>query len=76
MLDDLTADGQIAWRLTNVAGLLHHITSTAADCTDPFPDYQLKAVSLETAVPEPSAALLFCLGFGVIGTATRARRKP
>jgi hypothetical protein len=76
MLDDLTMDGQIAWRLTNVAGLMPSLASTAADCTDPFPNYQLKAVSLETSVPEPSAALLFCLGFGVVGTATRARRKP
>ena len=28
----------------------------------------------ENAIPEPSAALLFCLGFGVVGTATRKHR--
>ncbi len=39
-------------------------------------DFFLKGavLTVEAAIPEPSAALLFAVGFGVVGTATRRRR--
>jgi len=82
MRGDLNEDGQLAWRLTNMTGIEPGLVSTATfsgdprDCPDGSGGYHLSVAKLEAAVPEPSAALLFCLGFGVVGTATRARRKP
>ena len=56
----INATGTIGWQVAAADGNRALLVKAAA----------LQAGS-ENAIPEPSAALLFCLGFGVVGTATR-----
>ncbi|MBW1689059.1 MAG: PEP-CTERM sorting domain-containing protein [Deltaproteobacteria bacterium] len=63
VLAQINASGTIDWQVAAADGNRSLLVKAAA----------LRAGS-ENAIPEPSAALLFCLGFGVVGTATRKHR--
>ena len=63
VLAQINATGTIDWQVAAANGNRGLLVKAAA----------LQAGS-ENAIPEPSAALLFCLGFGVVGTATRKHR--
>jgi hypothetical protein len=77
---DLNQDGELAWSLTNLdvpltegSGGHQHYLGCGHYGGDSF---KLKYAKLHaTPIPEPGAALLFAVGFGVVGTAARKRAR-
>jgi len=79
VLLQLSDEGTLDWTINvpgagaiqAAGGTSHHSWNTCSQ--PPFLKVGILNTS-ESPIPEPNAALLFCLGFGVVGTATRRRR--
>ncbi len=67
VLGQLNADGTLDWKVSVADGNAALLLKSAVLLAN-GPGGQVGQV------PEPTAALLFCLGFGVVGTAARKRR--
>jgi hypothetical protein len=70
VLAQINATGTIDWQVATAAGNNSLLVKAGVLMADEAG----VVIAGENAIPEPSAALLFCLGFGVVGTATRTRR--
>jgi hypothetical protein len=70
VMAQINATGTIDWQVATAAGN----DSVLVKAGVLMADEAGVVIAGENAIPEPSAALLFCLGFGVVGTATRTRR--